>query len=643
MNPSAREIIDQLYAARGRTPRGLRPSGGLAPCPINCGSGRGSREDRNPSFSVSEKQGKVLFNCKAGFCTQEQAIEGLRAMGLWEDKKEEQEERITPPVQNYANPFSRTESDAPTIEWEYKTGDEVLAIHGRWDRPDGKEIRWRVPAGTYAEGLGDLRIERLPLYGTQFIDPSDDKPIIIAEGERAVDTLRDHGLNACTAGGGAGQRSFSRETLAPLEDREVWLWPDNDPQGRQFMLFLRQELRTVARSIRLLAPAGLPFKGDAYDWFELGHTAEEISSQEGPAIEHIRSDAIKVSIPLELSETGGSVVFLWENMRSQRGRLDADLTLTPPHSAILTENHKLKRRINLKSSSGITALRRECESAFSDEIDWATIVPRSVSLASEALVDAESNSAIDLAKYKDRQKHRWLIDGFIPLNASTMLFGTGANLKTLTAHSMLLHLATGQNWLGFGIDRPRNCLVLDYEAFEDSWLDYQDRLIEGMAGIDAVPEGRIYYLPAMGVSLNEQIEKVLAQIESARIEVLLVDSGALACGNDPNDSDAALSYFRALQRCMEQGVTTITLGHTTKASRTNKDAKSETNYALGSIMWHNSSRCTYYVESTQAEGRNDFYTVAMQNKKMNLAAPPQPFGIEFLFKDPEGPIYVVKE
>ena len=94
---------------------------------------------------------------------------------------------------------------------------------------------------------------------------------------------------------------------------------------------------------------------------------------------------------------------------------------------------------------------------------------------------------------------------------------------------------------------------------------------------------------------------------------------------------------------MEQGGTTITLGHTTKASRTNKDAKSETNYALGSIMWHNSSRCTYYVESTQAEGRNDFYTVAMQNKKMNLAAPPQPFGIEFLFKDPEGPIYVVKE
>ena len=46
----------------------------LACCPAH--------DDRNPSFSVSDKSGKILVKCWAG-CTQEEVIGALRDLGLW--------------------------------------------------------------------------------------------------------------------------------------------------------------------------------------------------------------------------------------------------------------------------------------------------------------------------------------------------------------------------------------------------------------------------------------------------------------------------------------------------------------------------------------------------------------------------------
>src|SRR6266851_2738687 len=48
---------------------------GLTHCPAH--------DDRNPSLSVTEPEGKVLLKCFAG-CTQDAVIEELRSRGLWE-------------------------------------------------------------------------------------------------------------------------------------------------------------------------------------------------------------------------------------------------------------------------------------------------------------------------------------------------------------------------------------------------------------------------------------------------------------------------------------------------------------------------------------------------------------------------------
>ncbi len=53
----------------------------LACCPAH--------DDNNPSFSVSDNNGKILLKCFAG-CTQDQVINALRDSGLWHTASRDQ-------------------------------------------------------------------------------------------------------------------------------------------------------------------------------------------------------------------------------------------------------------------------------------------------------------------------------------------------------------------------------------------------------------------------------------------------------------------------------------------------------------------------------------------------------------------------
>ena len=56
----------------------------LACCPAH--------DDRNPSLSISDKNGKILVKCWAG-CTQDEVIGALRDLGLWHSASRTQVER----------------------------------------------------------------------------------------------------------------------------------------------------------------------------------------------------------------------------------------------------------------------------------------------------------------------------------------------------------------------------------------------------------------------------------------------------------------------------------------------------------------------------------------------------------------------
>ena len=399
-----------------------------------------------------------------------------------------------------------------------------------------------------------------------------------------------------------------------------------------------EELRPIAKTVKILSVPNLPYKGDAVDFFAKSGTVEELRNSTTHVVEHLGHDRIRVTLSIELSETRGNVVFLFENLRSSRGNLDCDLTITPPFSPVSLENHKTLRRINLKSSSAIKSLASSLKESFNSGVNWSQIVSIAVSLAAEARIDSERGSAIDLAKVTDQQPDKWLVEGLIPKNANTIFFGTGESLKTISVHHLALSVATGINWLGHKVVQPSKVLVLDYENSEVQWSAYQQRILDGLPQNVPLPEGQLLYLHGNGIALMDQIEKVIRQIEQSNIGLMIVDSAAAACGNDPSEADAALSYFRAIQRCNEFGVTVITLAHVTKNARSNEGRKYETRQPLGSTYWHTSARATYFVES---EGQTQqHYKVNFKNRKMNIGPPPPFFSLDINFEDPDGAITV---
>ena len=96
--------------------------------------------------------------------------------------------------------------------------------------------------------------------------------ILIPEGEKKVERIRELGFSAtCNAG---GAKKWASEHTAYLRGADVVLLPDNDEVGREHMQTIANGISGVAKRVRILDLPGLPEKGDVVDW---QGTAEEFA------------------------------------------------------------------------------------------------------------------------------------------------------------------------------------------------------------------------------------------------------------------------------------------------------------------------------------------------------------------------------
>ncbi|MFG2948158.1 toprim domain-containing protein [Streptomyces adustus] len=97
-----------------------------------------------------------------------------------------------------------------------------------------------------------------------------DRVIFLAEGEKDVAALVDHGLAATCNAGGAGK--WTTEHARHLEGADVTIVADRDPAGRKHAEHVVDTLRGIARSVYVVqAKTGK----DAADHFAAGHTDSE--------------------------------------------------------------------------------------------------------------------------------------------------------------------------------------------------------------------------------------------------------------------------------------------------------------------------------------------------------------------------------
>jgi len=226
----------------------------VASCPVP-GHGRGNG-DKNPSLSITESEGKVLFHCHGG-CDQRDVFDAVRARDLLPTIAKREE-------------ISFTQHQAPVLEkeWVYRSEDgDVLFTKRRYKTSDAKGKTYsihRVDAtGKRIAGLKDTRI--VPYQLPELLDAKTaGRAIYLVEGEKAADALVSIGAIATTSHTGAG--SWPAEITQYFAGANIVVIPDNDEPGRQYARRAIQNLLPVAKSIRYLDLDLMVEGDDAYEW-----------------------------------------------------------------------------------------------------------------------------------------------------------------------------------------------------------------------------------------------------------------------------------------------------------------------------------------------------------------------------------------
>jgi DNA primase len=213
-------------------------SGWMAKCPAH--------DDRNPSLSIEERDGKVLVHCHAG-CGQREVIEALKAKGLWAEHPVKPRSKITA---------------------TYDYTDEVGHLLYQVVRTKPKGFFQRRPDG--GGGWINKKSKRQVLYHLREVVEA---PIVfVMEGEKDAETLRSQGFVATTNAGGS-EAPWLPEFTDALAGREVIVIPDNDKPGRDRAARIARALIGCATRLVILELAGAK---DVTEWFDQGHGELEL-------------------------------------------------------------------------------------------------------------------------------------------------------------------------------------------------------------------------------------------------------------------------------------------------------------------------------------------------------------------------------
>jgi RecA-family ATPase len=212
-----------------------------------------AHDDHDPSLSIAERDGRLLFVCRAG-CSQDNVIDALRSRGLWPPEVSAKKEIVA----------------------TYNYRDEHGSLRYQVVRYAPKDFRQRRPNGAPDEFVWNMHgVEPLPYRLPELLaDP--DGTVFICEGEKDCDRLGELGfVTSCNHGGASKWRS---EISCWFQDRDVVLLPDNDDPGRSHMADVAAKLAGIAKTIRTVTLPGLPDKGDVANWIADGGTAEELDA-----------------------------------------------------------------------------------------------------------------------------------------------------------------------------------------------------------------------------------------------------------------------------------------------------------------------------------------------------------------------------
>lgn len=227
-----------------------------------------AHEDRSPSLSIREEDGRVFLRCFAG-CDIEDILKvlNLSFRDLGSGSRGWQKRICVPKAIRACGKKEKKPLGPPEAIYRYtnECGDvvaEKIRYAGKaflWRRRDGHEWIWKVDR------------QSLPLYRLHEVKRA--SHICIVEGEKDADCLRrmvKPNWAVTTAPNGA--ESWRREYSDFLQGKTVFLVPDTDGPGLKYAERIREEAKGIAKAMYFVSVA--PYK-DVSDYLK-EHSKEEL-------------------------------------------------------------------------------------------------------------------------------------------------------------------------------------------------------------------------------------------------------------------------------------------------------------------------------------------------------------------------------
>ena len=455
----------------------------LASCPV-AGHGRGNG-DKNPSLSIKEDNGKLLFHCHGG-CDQHSVFDAVR------------ERNLLPALQRQEYSLALIKGELMTMptleqEWEYKDeAGETLFVKRRFKTNTEKGKTYSLhkvdAAGNRKGSMTGARI--VPYRLPELINAREaGRAIYLVEGEKAADALVSIGAIATTSHAGAGH--WPEDITQYFAGAVVIVVPDCDAPGWKYAKRVVEALLPVAKAIRVL-DFNLPELGDdAYEWVADGGDRARLAE-------------LAKALPV-ITDIDQVVTPEW---------------IVPRETTEVTVDHD-----NFDRTHPIDYLI---------EPDLGTNIPI---LGPWQLLNIESWDDIE------DEPVEWLIDNVLPKKAFCALYGPPGSYKSFVALDIAEAVATGRAWMGREVQAAGAVLYICGEGFGGIGARIKACKMHNRTQAGA----EIYVIRAainlrssaedfdlLVASIKDLMEKTGVQFELVQIDTL---ARAFGGGNENNSED----------------------------------------------------------------------------------------------------------